>query len=80
MAHRVGEFTPSDRAKIGESTLPLELFLSFWNPNDAGVRRGMQLIGRDVKVKKIRQVQWGDIRDNAVDMHNFFFLFFFFWW
>ena len=26
MTYRVGEFVPSDRAKKGESTLPLELF------------------------------------------------------
>ena len=29
MTYRVGEFFPSDMAEMGESTLPLELFLSF---------------------------------------------------
>ena len=28
MMYRVGEFVPSDRVKMGESTLPFELFLS----------------------------------------------------
>ena len=27
MTYRVGEFVPSDKAEMGESTLPLELFL-----------------------------------------------------
>ena len=40
MSYRVGEFVPGDRAEMGESTLPLELFLSCWNPKDAGVSRG----------------------------------------
>ena len=42
MTYRVGEFVPSDRAEMGESTLPLELFLSCWNPKNAGVSRGTQ--------------------------------------
>ena len=42
MAYRVGEFIPGDRAEMGESTLPLELFLSSWNSKDAGVSRGTQ--------------------------------------
>ena len=40
MACRVGEFIPSDRAEMGESTLPLELFLSCWKSKDEGVSRG----------------------------------------
>ena len=51
MTYRVGEFVPSDRAEMGESTLPLELFLSSWNPKDVGVGRGT---GRDTKAKEIR--------------------------
>ena len=31
MTYREGEFVPSDRAEMGESTLPFELFLSCWN-------------------------------------------------
>ena len=62
MAYRVGEFVPSDRDKIRESPLPLELFLSFWNSKDVGFSRGTQLTGRDVKAKEIRQVQRGSIR------------------
>ena len=31
MACGVREFIPSDRAKMGEGTLPLKLFRSFWN-------------------------------------------------
>ena len=42
MTYRVGEFVSSDRAEMGESTLPLDLFLSCWNPKDAGVSRGTQ--------------------------------------
>ena len=42
MTYRVGEFVPSDRAEMEESTLPLEFFLSCWNPKDAGVSRGTQ--------------------------------------
>ena len=42
MTYRVGEFVPSDSAEMGESTLPLELFLLCWNPKDAGVSRGTQ--------------------------------------
>ena len=57
---------PSDRAEMGESTLPLELFLSCWNPKDAGVNRGTQWTGRDVKAKEIRQVQRSSIWDNIV--------------
>ena len=40
MTFRVREFVPSDRAEMGESTLPVEFFLSCWNPKDAGVSRG----------------------------------------
>ena len=40
--YRVGEFVPSDRDEMGESTLPMELFLSCSNPKDAGVSRGTQ--------------------------------------
>ena len=71
MTYRVGEFIPSDRAEIGESTLPLELFLSCWNPKDAGVSRGTQWTGRDVKAKKIRQVQRSSISDIIVQGGNF---------
>ena len=42
MTYRVGEFVPSDRAEMGGSMLPLELFLSCWNPKDVGV--SIQLI------------------------------------
>ena len=42
MTYRVGEFVLSDRAEMGESMLPLELFLSCWNPKDVGVSRGTQ--------------------------------------
>ena len=63
MTNRVGEFVPSDRAEMGESTLPLELFLSSWNPKDVGVSRGTQWTGRDVKAKEIRQVQRSSIWD-----------------
>ena len=51
MAYRVAEFIPSDRAEMGESMLPLELFLSCWNLKDVGVGRGT---GRDTKAKEIR--------------------------
>ena len=61
MTYRVGEFVPSVRAEMGESTLPLELFLSCWNPKDAGISRGTQSTGRDVKAKEIRQVQRSSI-------------------
>ena len=37
IAYRVWEFIPSyDRAQMRKSALPLELFLSFWNPKSAG--------------------------------------------
>ena len=42
MTYIVGEFVPSDGAEMEESTFPLELFLSCWNPKDAGVSRGTQ--------------------------------------
>ena len=42
IAYRVWEFIPCDKAQIGTSALPLELFLSFWNPKSAGVSRGTQ--------------------------------------
>ena len=61
MAYRVGEFVPSHRAEMGESKLPLELFLSCWDPKDAGVSGGTQQTGRDVKAKEIRQVQGSSI-------------------
>ena len=51
---------------MGESTLPLELFLSCWNPKDAGVSRGTQWTGRDIKAKEIRQVQQSSIWDNII--------------
>ena len=35
MTYRVGVFVPSDRAKMEESTLPLELFLSCY----VGIRK-----------------------------------------
>ena len=66
MTYRVVEFIPSDRAEMGESTLPLELFLSCRNPKDAGVSRGTQWTGRDVKAKEIRQVQRSSIWDNIL--------------
>ena len=61
MVYRVGEFIPSDRAEMGKSTLSLELSLLFWNPKDADISRGKQWMGRDVKAKEIRQVQWGSV-------------------
>ena len=66
MTYRVGEFVPSDRAEMGESTPPLKLFLSCWNPKDAGVSRGTQWTGRDVKAKEIRKVQQSSIWDNII--------------
>ena len=48
MTYRVGDFVPSDRAEMGEDTLPFELFLLCWNPKDADVSGG-----RDVKAKEI---------------------------
>ena len=57
---------PSDRAEMGESTLPLELFLSCWNPKNADVSRGKQWTGRDVKAKEIRQVQRSGSGDNII--------------
>ena len=42
MTFTVGMFVSSDRAEMGESTLPLELFLSCWNPKDVDVSRGTQ--------------------------------------
>ena len=67
MTYTVGEFVPSDRAEMGESTLPLELFLSCWNPKKiAGVSRGTQWTGRDVKAKEIRQVQRSRIWDSII--------------
>ena len=66
MTYRGGEFVPNDRAEIGKSTLPFELFLSCWNPKAAGVRRGMQWTGRDVKAKEIRQLQRSSIWDNII--------------
>ena len=42
MTYRVRDFVPSDRVEMGESTLLLEVFLSFRNPKDAGVSRGTQ--------------------------------------
>ena len=64
MAYRVGEFIPRVRTEMGDSTVPLELFLSFWNPKGVDVSRGTQWIGREVKAKEIRQVQRGSIWDN----------------
>ena len=66
MKYRVGEFVLSDRAEMGESTLPLELFLLCSNPKDAGVSRGTQWMGRDVRATEIRQVQWSSIWDNII--------------
>ena len=66
MTYKVGKFVPSDRAEMGESTLPLELLLSWRNPKDAGVSRGTQLTRRDVKAKEIRQVQRCSIWDNII--------------
>ena len=71
MTYRVGEFVPSDRAKMGESTLPLEHFLSSWNPKDAGVSRWMLWTGREVKAKEIRQVQRSSIWDIIAQGGNF---------
>ena len=64
--YRVGEFVPSDRAKMGESMLPFELFLSCWNLKDVGVSRGTQWTERDVKAKEIRQAQGSSIWDNII--------------
>ena len=58
-AYRVGEFTPCDRAQMGKGALPLELFLSFWNPKSADVSRRMQGTGWDLQVKQVRQVRRG---------------------
>ena len=51
---------------MGESTLPSELFLSCWKPKDAGVSRGTQWTGTDVKAKEIREVQRSSICDNIL--------------
>ena len=42
IAYRVWEFIPCDRAQMGKSALPLEVFLLFWNPKCVGISRGMQ--------------------------------------
>ena len=51
MTYSVGEFVPSDKAEMGESTLPLELFFffSFRNPKDAGVNRRNAVNGKGCK-------------------------------
>ena len=71
MTYRVGEFVPSDRAEMGEGTLPLEPFLSCWNPKDGGVSRGTQWTGRDINAKEIRQVQRNSIWDSIAQEGNF---------
>ena len=55
----VGEFTPCDRAQMGKGALPLEPFLSFWNPKSVDVSRRTQGTGWDLQVKQVRQVRRG---------------------
>ena len=59
IAYRVGEFTPCDRAQMGKGVLPLELFLSFWNPKSANASRRTQGTGWDLQVRQVRQVRRG---------------------
>ena len=40
---------------VGKNVLPLELFLSFWNPKSAGVSRETQWTGWDIQVKQVSQ-------------------------
>ena len=52
LAYRVEESIASDKAEMGESTLPLELFFfffSFRNPKDAGVNRRNAVNGKGCK-------------------------------
>ena len=66
IAYRVWEFIPCDRARVGKIALPLELFLSFWNPKGEGISRGTHLTGCDVLVKQVRQVRLGSFWDADV--------------
>ena len=54
------------QGRDGRKLTALGTFSFVWNPKVARVSRGTQWTGRDVKAKKIRQVQRSSIWDNII--------------
>ena len=61
MPYRVGEYVPRDRAEMGESTLPLELFRSFLNLKQPRIPLfSLKFVDNTLKEKKITVVIFVD--------------------